>query len=513
MARAHLPALNSDGSIFQNNLDAQATGNLAVHQSPNQFTLVGTDCYGADGSPCNPLTVENQVVDSPPNAVGIDVSGGGSGFLGAQYDGSGYPSHTLGFHVRLGDDFALAPNQYLVLANTTPDGASLILTASGNLFLDYADSGGSHHYIYTSGILTSGAWHSIVLGGTMGSQSSGALSLTVDGLVVASSSNIGLGTEPVVGFSVGNEYTPPDPSTRGHIYIDDVRSTPAGPSAPASTPTPTALPASTPTFTPSQTPTPSLTSTPTPTSTGGALFVNAFDQQMPGALKTGSGPSDFSGDVGAGQLSIGNAVYSSAPQSLAVASSGGGSAYAYRSRDTGLRSLQFSIQLGTDFLLPSGEFMVLAQTAPSAARGNGSVSLILSGGSLFLDYRDSGGNQRYVWSDATLSPGSWHTIRIDETLGEGTGMLALSEDGIQQGAASGLSLGTLPIQYLAVGMEYSPTDPGTAGHFYVDDVTVRVRPVRAPHTVACWAPRPDSTPANLCIHPSGSICRHSRHSV
>ena len=482
------PALNSDGTIFENNLDGQPTGNLIVHQGTNQFTLVGTDCYGSDGSPCpNPVTVESQMAYTAPNAVGIDVTGGGSGFLWTQYDGAGYSAHSLFFHVRLGDDFVLGPNEYLVLANTTPDGASLILTASGNLLLDYADSVGAHHYVYTSATLSPGASHSVGLAESMSSGTSGAVTLTIDGTVVGSSSNIDLGIEPVIAFSVGNEYTPPDLATRGHIYVDDVRSTPSGPAANAATPTPTTPPASsptpsstsvstsTPTPPPTSTPTlsPSPTSMPAPTSTPtvGVVFVNTFDQQPAGPLQTGSEVNVFSGEIGSGQLAVQNAIYSSPPQSMEVSSSGGGSAYAYRTLTTGLRSVQFSIKLGSDFVLPAGEYMVVAQMGPSATGGAGTVSLILSGGGLFLDYRDSGGAQRYVWSAATLSPGPWHTIRIDESAGDGTGTLSLSEDGVQQGAASGLLLGTLPADYLALGMEYSPPDSGTAGHLYVDDVT------------------------------------------
>ena len=172
-----------------------------------------------------------------------------------------------------------------------------------------------------------------------------------------------------------------------------------------------------------------------------SLYFSTLSTGGQAALVTGSESNTFSGAVNAGQLAVGNAVYNSPPQSLAVAASGGGSAYAYRTLDTGLHSLQFSIYVGNDFVLPSGEYMVLAQIAPAATSTAGTVNLVLSERGLFLDYRDGQGNQQYVWSGATLSPGTWHIVRIDVSTGEGTGALVLTEDGVQRGTGSSLSLG------------------------------------------------------------------------
>ena len=51
---------------------------------------------------------------------------------------------------------------------------------------------------------------------------SGSLALLVDGTIVASGSNLDLGTRGLMRFAVGDRYTPSDRGTAGHLYIDDV---------------------------------------------------------------------------------------------------------------------------------------------------------------------------------------------------------------------------------------------------------------------------------------------------
>ncbi|MFI5337784.1 MAG: metallophosphoesterase, partial [Opitutales bacterium] len=151
---APLPAeppqpVNPDGSIFENGLDGQAAGAPAVDQVANRFTLVGTDTHDSDGMPLNdPVVVQTATAASAPNAAAIDVTGGGGGYLYTQYQGPGYLAHTLRFKLELGPDFALSPGGYLVLAETQPDGAKLVLTPGGGLLLDYVDSAGAQHFIY-----------------------------------------------------------------------------------------------------------------------------------------------------------------------------------------------------------------------------------------------------------------------------------------------------------------------------------------------------------------------------
>ena len=156
---------------------------------------------------------------------------------------------------------------------------------------------------------------------------------------------------------------------------------------------------------------------------------------------------------------------------------GGGTGYAYEQYSgTGYQShaLQFNLELGSDFFLPSTDYMILAQTLPTfpASSNAGKVSLSLSSsGGLLLDYWDSAGAQHYVYSNATVPKGSWHTIDVLEQVGAGTGSLAIYMDGLLEGNASGIDTGSQPVTYFAVGSEYTPTDPNTLGHMYIDDVS------------------------------------------
>ncbi len=204
-------------------------------------------------------------------------------------------------------------------------------------------------------------------------------------------------------------------------------------------------------------------------------FQATFDNQAQGPLALGSVSGYFSGVVNGSQIAVSSSDALSAPNSMAVAVNGGGSAFAYHQAlgSANSYSLRFGLRLGSDFNIPASEYLVLAQTLShsGAASSVGKVNLVLTGnGGLYLSYVDSSGTQQYVWSNAVLNR-SWHTIEIRETTGVGAGSLALLVDGTQVGATSSLDTGGQPIGYFALGEEYSPSDSGTSGHLYFDNVT------------------------------------------
>src|SRR5438128_7885443 len=91
------PTLASTTTIFSNTFDSQSTGALVTGSGANQFS-------GTSGS--SRLSVENTAVSSPPNALSVAVSGGGTSYTYKQYS-SGYATHDLQFSLQLGSDFAL----------------------------------------------------------------------------------------------------------------------------------------------------------------------------------------------------------------------------------------------------------------------------------------------------------------------------------------------------------------------------------------------------------------------
>src|SRR5437763_5836758 len=164
------------------------------------------------------------------------------------------------------------------------------------------------------------------------------------------------------------------------------------------------------------------------------VFSNNLDTQSTGALLTGTGANQFSGTSGSARLSVENTVVSSPPNALSVAVNGGGSAYAYTQYSSAYTQydLTFNLRLGTDLTLPGTKYMNLAQTGPGASSRVGNVSVVLPGveDPIRLDYVDSVGTQHYLWGNGYVFPtGSWHTVELRETVGAGSGSLALLVDG------------------------------------------------------------------------------------
>jgi hypothetical protein len=227
-----------------------------------------------------------------------------------------------------------------------------------------------------------------------------------------------------------------------------------------------------------QSPSPAWRLTPTRAST--TIFGNTFDSQRTGALVTGTDANQFSGTSGSSRLSLENTTANSAPNALSVGISGGGTSYTYKqySSDYTSHDLRFSVQLGSDFALgSSSDYLILAQTVPRTSSNVGKVNIILTQGPhIRLDYFDSSGTQHSLYGANYLVPlGSWHTIELSETVGAGTGSLALRVDGSTAVSSANLDTGSQGVTRFAVGDEFTPSDAATTGHLYVDDVTVSSR--------------------------------------
>jgi hypothetical protein len=212
----------------------------------------------------------------------------------------------------------------------------------------------------------------------------------------------------------------------------------------------------------------------TPVAATTTIFSNSFDSQSTGALVTGTGVNQFSGTRGSSRLNVENRTVFSAPNALVVTVDGGGSAYAYkqyRSAHT-TYTLTFSLRLGTAFTVPHNDALVLAQTVPSISSKVGKVDVTLPADNrIRLDYFDSAGHQHYLWGRFAVPRHSWHTVELRETMGAGSGSLALLVDGTTVSSGSNLDLGPQGVTWFAVGEEYAPRGRGYAGHFYIDNVT------------------------------------------
>jgi hypothetical protein len=107
----------------------------------------------------------------------------------------------------------------------------------------------------------------------------------VDDTINASGTSLDLGQIGVGSFMIGDQYSPPNAGTTGHLYVDDV--------------------------------------TVTGTDARPILFANTFDGQSAGALTTGSDANLFT-STGGGNLSVQTATYNSSPNALSVNVAGGG---------------------------------------------------------------------------------------------------------------------------------------------------------------------------------------------
>jgi hypothetical protein len=214
----------------------------------------------------------------------------------------------------------------------------------------------------------------------------------------------------------------------------------------------------------------------TPGATPQTLFSNSFDSQTVGSLAVGAGLHQFSGTQGGTRLAVEKTLAVGAPHALAVTVTGGGRSYAFKqyNRAYTTHDLTFWVQLSRDFTLGrSGDYLILAQTVPSTTSNVGKVNVILTPSrTLRLDYFDHAGTQHFLWGRGPAIPrGSWHTLELRETVGVGSGSLTLLVDGSVVVSGSHLDLGTRGLTRFAVGDRYTPSDSGTAGHLYIDDVT------------------------------------------
>src|SRR5581483_8815108 len=97
------------------------------------------------------------------------------------------------------------------------------------------------------------------------------------------------------------------------------------------------------------------------------------------------------------------------------------------------------------------------------------------------DYTDGSGTQRYLYGGGTLQASSgWYTIGLTEDVAGSGGAITLTVNGTSTIQGSELNLGATPVNYAAIGEEYSPSDSGTQGHLYFDDMSVTAASAQAP---------------------------------
>lgn len=203
------------------------------------------------------------------------------------------------------------------------------------------------------------------------------------------------------------------------------------------------------------------------------IFSDNFDGQGTGSVTTGAGINQFTGIGGRNRLVVQTVAAASAPNALAASITGGGSAYAYKQYSSSYVTidLTFSLELGNDVTLPRGQYVVVAQSVANTHSKIGKVDVTLPANrAIRLDYFDRAGRQHYLYGKSIVSRGVWHTVDVQETVGAGTGSLKLLVDGMVVAHGAGLDVGRRGITWIAVGDKYTPTNTGTSGHLYVDNV-------------------------------------------
>ncbi|HKC73859.1 MAG TPA: hypothetical protein VKF37_06610, partial [Chloroflexota bacterium] len=204
-----LPAHAANPTLFANNFDSQSAGALTTGGTPNLFTAT------TGGSN---LSVQTATYNSSPNALSVNVAGGGSFYAEKDY-ASHYWQHELAWHLYLGADFTIATGSYLVLAKLLPSPSTsagkvnVTLSDSNAIRIDYVDSAGTQHYLYGNPV-SKGAWHTIDVWESI---ATGAVTLKVDGTTNVSGTNLDLGAIGVGSVMIGAQYSPPNAGTTGHL--------------------------------------------------------------------------------------------------------------------------------------------------------------------------------------------------------------------------------------------------------------------------------------------------------
>jgi hypothetical protein len=97
--------------------------------------------------------VQTATSNSSPNALSVNVAGGGNFYAEKDYS-TRYLQHELSWRLYLGADFATDSGSYLVLAKLLPGGSTSVgkvnvtLSDSNTIRIDYVDSTGTQHYLY-----------------------------------------------------------------------------------------------------------------------------------------------------------------------------------------------------------------------------------------------------------------------------------------------------------------------------------------------------------------------------
>ena len=121
----------------------------------------------------------------------------------------------------------------MILAQTVPSATSnvgkvnIALRRNHTIRLDYFDSAGQQHHRWGSYVFPAGSWHTVELRERVG-VGTGSVRLLVSGTTVVAGTGLDTGAQGVGRFAVGNVFAT-SAAARGHLYIDDVRTTTTNP--------------------------------------------------------------------------------------------------------------------------------------------------------------------------------------------------------------------------------------------------------------------------------------------
>lgn len=195
---------------------------------------------------------------------------------------------------------------------------------------------------------------------------------------------------------------------------------------------------------------------------------NSFDHLALGALHLRSSSRSFTIGGNAQDMTVENVIAHSRPAALSIAARS--STYLARSINwsTPGFSLHFQLHLSGNLRMAPSSYVVLAKAATGTRAAASSSDLILSSThKLYLSYK-SEGQQRYIWSDGTLSANLWYRVGMEQSK-SGMPQLVIGNRRFGAGVYTDYQ-SSVPLRFVAVGDEYSPQSAATSGRFFIDDL-------------------------------------------
>ena len=170
---------------------------------------------------------------------------------------------------------------------------------------------------------------------------------------------------------------------------------------------------------------------------GSVVFDDSFDDQQPGAPSVSEDRYHFSGPAGG---TVENTIAASAPNAVGIAAAGDTGIYDEKDFELPDRAyggglsdltLQFSLYLGENFVLPANDYMTIAQILMTGGAACGPIDLIMTGGGngLHIDYSQANDSQQTLYSSVdTIPTGAWQTFDLQAVMGP-SGSLTLVTNG------------------------------------------------------------------------------------